>query len=112
VAAHRRRTAVCQDEAPGRRPFSAAWQSDLRDVLQGRLVFLRRTTATGAAGLLGRTFAMDSHWVHCLVWCEADLNAAMFRFYALRRREPTWQPLLQEVPYTLSASRRSRVTSR
>ena len=112
VAAHRRRTAARQDGAPGRRPFPAAWQFDPRAPVQGRLVFLRRTTATGAAGLLGRTFAVDPHWVHRLVRCEVDLNAAMLRFYALRRREPTSQPLLREVSYTLPATRGPRVTSR
>ena len=112
VAAHRRRTAARQDGAPARRPFPAAWRFDPRAPVHGRLVFLRRTTAAGVASLLGRTFAVDPHWVHRLVRCEVDLDADGIRFYALRRREPTWQPLLHEVPYTLPASRRAGVTSR
>jgi transposase len=111
VAAHRRRTAARQDRAPARRPFPAAWRFDPRAPVHGRLVFLRRTTAAGVASLLGRTFAVDPHWVHRLVRCEVDLDADGIRFYALRRREPTWQPLLHEVPYTLPASRRAGVTS-
>jgi len=112
VAAHRRRTAARQDGAPARRPFPAAWRFDPRAPVEGRLVFLRRTTAAGAVALLGRSFAVDHHWVHRLVRCEVDLDAAAIRFYALRRRDPTWQPLLHEAPYVLPAARRAGVTSR
>jgi hypothetical protein len=31
--------------------------------------------------------------------CEVDLAAHQMRFYALRRKAPTDQPLLNEVPY-------------
>jgi hypothetical protein len=112
VAAHRRRTAARRDTAPARQPFPVEWHFDPRAPAQGQLVFLRRTTATGAAELLGRTFPVDPHWVHRLVRCEVDLTAGRLRFYALRRREPMWQPLLQEMAYTLPAARRSGVTSR
>jgi hypothetical protein len=111
VAAHRRRTAARQDGAPPRRPFPAAWQLDLGAPVHGALVFVRRTTATGAVSLLGRAFRVDPHWVHRLVRCEVDLDAAVLRFHALRRREPTWQPLLREVPYILPATRGSRAAS-
>lgn len=112
VAAHRRRTAARQDGAPARRPFPAAWRFDPRAPVEGRLVFLRRTTAAGAVALLGRSFAVNPHWVHRLVRCEVDLDAAAIRFYALRRRDPTWQSLLHEAPYVLPAARRAGVTSR
>jgi hypothetical protein len=111
VAAHRRRTAARQDGAPARRPFPAPWRFDPRAPVHGRLVFLRRTTAAGVASLLGRSFAVDAHWAHRLVRCEVDLDAAVIRFHALRRRDPTWQPLLREVPYILPATRGSRVAS-
>jgi hypothetical protein len=55
---------------------------------------------------------VNPHWVHRLVRCEVDLDAAAIRFYALRRRDPTWQPLLHEAPYVLPAARRAGVTSR
>ena len=35
----------------------------------------------------------------------ADLNARCIRFYALRRREAAWQPLLCEVLYILPKRR-------
>ena len=51
--------------------------------------------------LLGHRFAVDPHWPHRLVRAEVDLDAGVIRFYALRRRDPTHQPLLKEVPHTL-----------
>ena len=39
--------------------------------------------------------------VHRLVRAEVHLTANTIRFYALRRREPTDQPLLNEIPYEL-----------
>jgi hypothetical protein len=111
VAAHRRRTAARQDGAPARRPFPATWRFDRQAPVHGRLVFVRRTTATGAVSLLGHSFGVDPHWAHRLVRCEVDLDADAIRFHALRRREPTWQPLLRAVPYVLPATRSSRVAS-
>ena len=34
-------------------------------------------------------------------WTEVDLKAKKITFYALRRREPTEQPLLNTTPYEL-----------
>lgn len=99
VAALRRRHAVRIESAPARRPIPAGWQPDLRAVPRGRLVFLRRTSSTGTASVFGRTYAVAEHWPFRLVRAEIDTGAGVLRFYALRRREPTDQPLLREVPY-------------
>lgn len=40
-------------------------------------------------------------WPHRLVRAEVDLDAGVLRFFALRRRDPTHQPLLNEVPHAL-----------
>ena len=105
VAACHARGAVRLEGAPPRRPFPADWRLDLRARPRGRLIYLRRTTAGGEAELLGRTFAVDALWPHRLVRCEVALDAQAIRFYALRRRAPEHQPLLNEVPYVLPQRR-------
>jgi hypothetical protein len=67
--------------------------------LRGRAIFLRRTDAQGRVSLLGHGFAVDGKWASRLVRAEVDLSAKRVRFYALRRREPTWQPLLKTHRY-------------
>ena len=105
VVASRARGAVRLEGAPARRPFPANWQLDLQAHPQGRIVFLRRLTEQGAVQLLGHTFMVAALWPHRLVRCEVDLDAEVIRFYRLRRREPTDQPLLGEVPYVLPRRR-------
>src|SRR5262249_21677322 len=72
-----------------------------REERVGALVFLRRTTAGGEVELLGRCFAVDPSWPHRLVRAEVDLDGGHIRFYALRRRAPSQQPLVREVEYQL-----------
>lgn len=100
-AAHRQRRAARIEAAPPRLPFPAAWHLDLQAPPQGRLVFLRRSSARGEVQLLGRTFAVEASWPQRLVRAEVDLTAGRLRFYALRRRAPDQQPLLKEVAYAL-----------
>jgi hypothetical protein len=101
IAASLRRYAPRIESAPARRLFPKGWRLDLKARPQGRILFLRRTSDQGAASLLGHTFALNPHWPHRLVRAEVDLDANVIRFYALRRREPTRQPLLREVHYEL-----------
>ncbi|MBA3417006.1 MAG: hypothetical protein H0U10_17435 [Chloroflexia bacterium] len=98
VGAARLRSAARIESAPPRRPFPAAWVMDLQ-TLRGRAIFLRRTDAQGRVSLLGHGFAVDGKWASRLVRAEVDLSAKRVRFYALRRREPTWQPLLKTHRY-------------
>ncbi len=105
VNAYRKRAAARIGAAPPRRPFPASWQPDLQARPNGLVIFLRRTSETGAVSLLGRTFEVDPCWPHRLVRCELDLHAETVRFHALRRREPNHQPLLREVPYVLPRRR-------
>ncbi len=99
VAAARLRSAARIESAPPRRPFPPGWSSDLRRPLRGRVVYLRRTDDKGRVRLLGHTFDVDAKWAGRLVRAEVDFDAGQTRFYALRRREPAWQPLLKAVPY-------------
>jgi hypothetical protein len=102
VLASRQRAAARIEAAPPRRPFPAQWRLNLTAALRGRMIYLRRTSEQGSVTLLGHTFEVDPLWSHRLVRCEVDIDAAVIRFYALRRREPDWQPLLREVAYRLS----------
>jgi hypothetical protein len=97
IAASRRRSAVRIEAAPARRPFRVS--PDLEPPPTGRLIFLRRTTDAGRAVVLGHSVPVDRHWVHRLVRAEIDLDLGRLRFFALRRREPTDQPLIGEVPF-------------
>jgi hypothetical protein len=99
IAASRARSAARIEAAPARAPFPVGWEFDPAAPLAGRAVYLRRTTEQGRAQLLGHTFEVDRHWPHRLVRSELDLTSGRLRFYALRRREPSDQPLLRELPY-------------
>lgn len=101
VAAARQRSAARIEAAPRRRRFPPRWRLDLQRPLRGTIVFLRRTDDQGRASVLGHLFSVDRHWLHRLVRAEADLDEKIIRFFALRRRDPTDQPLLKSVPYTL-----------
>ncbi len=111
IAATRARAAVRIDAAPVRRPMSAELPDRSPGPPVGRIVFLRRTTADGSAAILGRSYPIDPRWPHRLVRAELDLDRRSIRFHALRRRDPTEQPLLAELPYALPA-RRAWVTRR
>lgn len=101
VTAHRQRTVARRDAAPERWPFPREWNLDLQAPPQGRIIFLRRTDDHGRAVLLGRTFAVAPTWCHRLVRCEVLLDEHCIRFYALRRRAPDEQPLLNIVSHRL-----------
>ncbi|MGQ0640393.1 MAG: hypothetical protein ACT4P6_06405 [Gemmatimonadaceae bacterium] len=101
IRAHRERSALRIDTAPPRRSIAPQWEFNPQQRPQGLLVFLRRTTAAGAITLLGHTFPVDRHWRHRLVRAEVDLIREEIRLHALRRREPTDQPLLRRVSYAL-----------
>jgi hypothetical protein len=105
IAALRQRRAPRIDAAPPRRPFPATWQLDLQAHPRGLLIYIRRTSEHGTVSLLGRTFLVDPHWRHRLVRCEVDLDAALIRCHALRRRDPNHQPLLATLPYVLPRRR-------
>jgi transposase len=104
-AAYRQRAGQRMEGAPPRRPFPSSWQSDLQAPLQGRIIFLPRTTEQGRAHLLGRSFLVDRNWPHRLVRAEVNLDRDRIAFYALRRREPSAQPLLQTSDYHVPRKR-------
>jgi hypothetical protein len=98
VAAARLRSAPRAEAAPPRRPFPRGWVMDLQ-ALKGKVIFLRRTGPEGRVSLLGHTFDVDRDWPNRLVRAEVDLDHERVRFSALRRREPSWQPLLRTHRY-------------
>lgn len=105
VAASRLRAAARIEAAPERRPFPKDWAADLQAMPRGRIIYLRRTGASGGVDLLGRHFEVDASWPNRLVRAEVDLDAGQIRFHALRRRDPAHQPLLREVAYKLPRRR-------
>lgn len=105
VTAHRGRRASRIEAAPPRRPCPDPLPAARPGPPHGRLIFIRRTTIAGRADILGRSYPVDAAWPHRLVRAELDLEARVIRFHALRRRDPSDQPLLAEVPYRLPSDR-------
>ena len=99
VAAVHRRFAPRIDAAPRRRPFPKKWQLDLQRAPAGRIVFLRRSNEQGSIHLLGHVWEVDRSWPHRLVRAVVDFDAENISFYALRRRDPSHQPLLRKTRY-------------
>jgi transposase-like protein len=98
VRAVHRRAAARIEGAPTRWEVPDGWQVDYQNPA-GMVVFIRRTTDRGTVTLLGRTFAVSRMWPHRLVRAEVKLSEGQIDFYALRRRDPSYQPLLTSVDY-------------
>ncbi len=99
ITASRRRSADRIESAPDRRPLTEDWELDLQAVPQGSMIFLRRTNDSGHISLLGHTYLVSRNWLHRLVRADVDFDEQCIRFYTLRRRDPTDQPLINEVSY-------------
>lgn len=99
ITASRRRAAARIENAPPRRPFPTDWKLNLQSPPEGCVIFLRRTDDKGRVSLLGHVFPVDTNWPHRLVRAEVHLTQKRIRFYALRRRDPACQPLLNEAHY-------------
>jgi hypothetical protein len=99
VSAHRARSAQRREQAPSREKFPEGFEPDLNAALRGKMIFLRRSDEAGSVHLLGRSFSLPDNWKHRLARCEVDLDAHEIRFFALRRRDPTSQPLLTRASY-------------
>jgi transposase len=87
--------------APARHAVPADFVPDLQRPLQGTVIFLRRADPQGRVECLGHRWLADRNWPHRLVRVEVDLTAGQARLFALRRREPTAQPLLKTLKYVV-----------
>jgi len=105
IAAARHRATMRIERAPPRRPMPQNLVLDLQTRPRGMIIFIRRTDDRGFAYVLGHRFPVAEHWPHRLVRAEVDLDNECIRFYALRRREPTLQPLLCSHPYVFPRRR-------
>jgi hypothetical protein len=105
VTALRRHRADRIESAPRRRAFPTGWHLNLQSRPRGRIMYLRRTGATGAVEVLGRSFEVGPHWLNRLVRVEVDLDGDKIRIYRLRRREPRDQPLLKELHHHIKRRR-------
>ncbi len=89
--------------APPRRPFPAPWRLDLVAPPGGLAIFLRGTDPQGRVALGALPSARTGP--NRLVRAKVNLPDGSIRLFAVRRREPTAQPLLREVPSELPRSR-------
>ena len=99
ITAHRARSCQAAEAAPPRRPMPQHFEIDLHAPLRGQMIFIRRTDENGYMHLLGQRFAVSRDWLHRLVRCEVDFDHHCIRCFALRRRAPTEQPLLNTLAY-------------
>lgn len=88
-----------RDTSPDRRLWPSAWQMNLQAPLRGRIVYLRRTDEPGRVRMLGHRFLVSPHWAHRLVRAELCFAENRITFYALRRRTPEEQDILNKVRY-------------
>lgn len=99
LAARRARLAARIGHAPPRAPWPVAWAFDPGHLPAGRIIFIRRTSASGTLTFLGHQWRIDPHWCHRLVRAELDLGRGAIACFALRRRAPADQPLLAVLSY-------------
>jgi hypothetical protein len=99
IAAHRARSSQSTEAAPPHRAMPEHFELNLHAPLRGQMIFIRRTDERGYAHLLGQRFAISSEWPNRLVRCEVDFDHHCIRCFALRRRVPTEQPLLNTIAY-------------
>lgn len=99
INASRERHARRIESAPDRILFPLDWCLNLQAKPQGKIIFIRRTNGNGTVEILGHTQPVDRDWVHRLVRAEVNLDEQTILFYALRRRAPDDQPLLNTVHY-------------
>lgn len=105
TAAVRLRATPRIETAPKRRPFPKRWKLDFKKPLEGQVVFIRRTSATGEVEVLRRKYMVNAKWCNRLIRCVVDLTQGRLRFYRLRRRAPTQQPLLKDRVYNVPTKR-------
>lgn len=101
VQASQDRSVVRREGAPDRRVVPAAWEFDTKKKVQGRIIYIRRSSNSGSVNVLGNQVMVDENWNHRLVRCEVDIEGKVMRFYGLRRQAPEHQPMLGEVAYQL-----------
>ena len=101
VVANRQRKAPRQCAPPTRRKFPGRWRRDGEAGVAGRIIYIRRTDEQGRLLVLGNQIEVSANWKHRLVRCEIDIDRKQMRFFALRRSEPSKQPLLRQTPYEL-----------
>jgi hypothetical protein len=99
VAASRKRHARRIEAAPERHGFPPEWKVKPRFPLKGKVIFLRRSDDQGRVSLLGRTFDVDPQRPHRLVRAEVHFDENRIDFHALRRADPTHQPILAQIVY-------------
>jgi len=85
IAAHREHHRQARERAPERNVVKSP---------ADRVIFLRRADAYGRVSLLGRTVKVALACAHRLVRCELIVTKSIVYCYALRRRQPAYQPLL------------------
>lgn len=90
LCAHR---SLVRSEAPTR--------SSLPPTAATQIIFLRRTDGRGVIRLLGASVQGAPQWPFRLVRAELDVLTQKLHVFALRRREPTHQPLLKTLPFAL-----------
>jgi hypothetical protein len=92
-------------DAPPRREFPAGWQLNLHAPFRGSTIYLRRLDESGHADVLGHRFEVQQKWSHRLVRAEVNFDSNEIHFWGLRKRDPSFQPLLLTISHTVIQKR-------
>jgi len=103
VAAYRSRHAKRIEAAPARTPFPQGWSFNYQLEPRGCIIYIRRADEQGRVRVLGHTCHVGDGWGHRLTRCEVLFDEKVIRFFGLRRREPSEQPLLKEAHYDFAS---------
>jgi putative transposase len=93
-----------------RRPFPPRWRPDYSTIPTGKIIFLRRTNASGTVDVLSHRRRVDAHWPHRLLRCTLSLPDQRLHCHRLRRRDPSSHPFVATcfLPCCLTPIRRGR----
>ena len=94
VEAVRLRAAIRVASAPTRMNLPEGFKINLQAPPSGVIIFIRRTDDAGRVTVLGRQFSVAPHWSHRLTRVEVNFPQQSVHIFALRRRDPSAQPLL------------------
>jgi hypothetical protein len=86
-------------ERAQRRSFPERWSPDYSTTPSGRIIFLRRTNASGTVEILGRRLRIDPLWPHRLLRCTLSLPDQQLHCHRLQRRNPTAHTFVQTLPF-------------
>lgn len=99
VEATHRKNWERHEAAPTRWQIPKDWTLDYSAKLQGKVIFIRRTTNEEHVEVMGHSWQIKGAGAHKLIRADVDLTKNIISFYRLRRREPKVHELIATAKY-------------